>query len=60
MSGSGIRTPGPAVAMDRVTVDGAELEYDMKGSGDPVLLIPPGPVAGAFLPLLSERALVER
>jgi pimeloyl-ACP methyl ester carboxylesterase len=46
--------------MDRVTVDGAELEYDMKGSGDPVLLIPPGPVAGAFLPLLSERALVER
>lgn len=60
MSGSGIRTPEPAVAMDRATVDGAQLEYEVKGSGDPVLLIPPGPVAGAFLPLLSERALVER
>jgi pimeloyl-ACP methyl ester carboxylesterase len=60
MSGSGIRTPDPAVAMDRATVDGAELEYEVKGSGEPVLLIPPGPVAGAFLPLLSEPALVER
>jgi pimeloyl-ACP methyl ester carboxylesterase len=46
--------------MDRATVDGAELEYEVKGSGDPVLLVPPGPVAGAFLPLLSEQALVER
>jgi pimeloyl-ACP methyl ester carboxylesterase len=60
MSRSGIRTPDPAVAMDRATVDGAELEYEVKGSGEPLLLIPPGPVAGAFLPLLSEPALVER
>lgn len=60
MSGSGVRNPERAVAMDRATVDGAELEYEVKGSGEPVLLIPPGPVAGAFLPFLSERALVER
>ena len=57
---SGIRTAVDAVAMERATVHGAELEYEVKGSGDPVLLIPPGPVAGAFLPLLSEPALVER
>ena len=60
MSGSGIRIPDRAVAMDRATVDGAELEYEVKGSGEPVLLIPPGPVAGAFLPLLSEPALTDR
>jgi len=46
--------------MGRATVGDVELEYEMKGSGEPVLLIPPGPVAGAFLPLLSEQALVDR
>lgn len=45
--------------MERATVDGVELEYELKGSGEPVLLIPPGPIAGAFLPLLSEQALVD-
>jgi pimeloyl-ACP methyl ester carboxylesterase len=46
--------------MERATVDGVELEYELKGSGEPVLLIPPGPIAGAFLPFLSEPALVDR
>lgn len=46
--------------MERATVDGVELEYELKGSGEPVLLIPPGPVAGAFVPLLSEQAMVAR
>jgi pimeloyl-ACP methyl ester carboxylesterase len=46
--------------MERAAVDGAELEYELTGAGEPVLLIPPGPVAGAFLPLLSERALIDR
>jgi pimeloyl-ACP methyl ester carboxylesterase len=45
--------------MERAAVGGADLEYELAGSGEPVLLIPPGPVAGAFLPLLSEPALVD-
>ncbi len=60
MSGSSTRTPGRTGAMDRATLDGVELEYELKGSGEPVLLIPPGPIAGAFLPFLSEPALVAR
>lgn len=44
--------------MERTVVDGVELEYESNGPGEPVLLIPPGPVAGGFLPLLSEQALV--
>jgi pimeloyl-ACP methyl ester carboxylesterase len=47
-------------AMERPTINGVELEYELKGTGEPVLLIPPGPLAGAFLPFLSEHALVDR
>ena len=46
--------------MERATVGEIELEYELTGSGEPVLLIPPGPLAGAFAPLLSEQALVGR
>lgn len=46
--------------MEKVNVHGVELEYEAKGSGEPVLLISTGPIADSFLPLLSEKALVER
>jgi pimeloyl-ACP methyl ester carboxylesterase len=46
--------------MDRAQLDGADLEYQLVGSGEPVLLIPPGPLADGFLPFLSEEALAER
>jgi pimeloyl-ACP methyl ester carboxylesterase len=59
MTGSAIRGADPGV-LERATVGGVELEYEQKGTGEPVLLIPPGPVAAAFLPLLSEQALVGR
>jgi pimeloyl-ACP methyl ester carboxylesterase len=59
MTDSVIRRADPGV-MDRATVGDVELEYELRGSGEPVLLIPPGPVAGAFLPLLSEPALTDR
>lgn len=59
MTNSAIRGADRGV-MERATVDGVELEYELKGSGEPVLLIPPGPVAGAFLPFLSQQALVHR
>ena len=54
---SGIRG---AIAMDRATVDGVELEYELKGSGDPVLLIRRGPwrpVPAAPLRAGADRAL---
>jgi pimeloyl-ACP methyl ester carboxylesterase len=49
-----------APVMDRATLDGVELEYQMAGSGEAVLLIPPGPLADGFLPFLSEDAVAER
>src|SRR5829696_286608 len=46
--------------MNRARLDGVELEYQVVGSGEPVLLIPPGPVADGFLPFLFEEALADR
>jgi pimeloyl-ACP methyl ester carboxylesterase len=44
--------------VDIAKVNGVELEYETKGSGDPVLLISPV-LPDGFLPLLSEPALVD-
>lgn len=49
-----------APVMDRARLDGVELEYQLAGSGEAVLLIPPGPLADGFLPFLSEEALADR
>ena len=46
--------------METAKVNGVELAYEAKGSGEPVLLIGTGPIADSFLPFLSEQALVER
>ncbi len=43
--------------MDTVNVNGMELEYEVKGSGEPVLLISTGPIADSPLPLFPEKAL---
>ena len=45
--------------MDSAKVNGVELEYEVVGSGEPVLLISPV-LADGFLPLLSEPALADR
>jgi pimeloyl-ACP methyl ester carboxylesterase len=45
--------------MESVTLNGATLEYEATGSGEPVLLISPV-LADGFVPLLSERALADR
>ena len=60
MTSSTTRTAYRTEAMDRARLDGVELEYRMVGSGEPVLLIPPGPLADGFLPFLSEQALADR
>jgi pimeloyl-ACP methyl ester carboxylesterase len=45
--------------MQQARVNGVELEYEVTGSGEPVLLISPV-VADGFLPLVAERALAGR
>ncbi|MGH2741164.1 MAG: alpha/beta fold hydrolase [Thermoleophilaceae bacterium] len=45
--------------METAHVNGIDLEYEVVGTGEPVLLISPV-LADGFLPLLSQRALAER
>ena len=46
--------------MNTAHVNGNELEYEVKGTGEPVLLMSNGPIRDTFLPFLSEDALVSR
>jgi pimeloyl-ACP methyl ester carboxylesterase len=46
--------------MKTAKIDGVELEYEIKGTGEPLLLIATGPIADSFHPFLSERALLDR
>src|SRR4029453_9876915 len=45
--------------MRYATVNGVELEYESRGSGEPVLLISPV-LADGFMPLVAEPALSDR
>jgi len=42
--------------MERATVNGVELEYEVTGSGEPVLFVNPV-LADGFMPLVAQRAL---
>jgi pimeloyl-ACP methyl ester carboxylesterase len=46
--------------MDRAAIDGIELEFEIRGAGEPVVLIHAGHFADRFRPLLDEPALVGR
>jgi pimeloyl-ACP methyl ester carboxylesterase len=46
--------------MERATINGTELVFEVRGSGEPVMLMHPGILAGAFAPLLDEEALTGR
>ena len=46
--------------MNRVRLDGRELEYEVGGAGEPVVLVHGAHIADAFAPLLTEPALMER
>lgn len=46
--------------MEKLEVNGVDLPYAEAGSGEAVLLIGTGPIADSFVPLLSEKALVDR
>jgi pimeloyl-ACP methyl ester carboxylesterase len=45
--------------VESANVNGIELEYEVTGAGEPVLLVSPV-IADGFLPLLSEPALADR
>jgi pimeloyl-ACP methyl ester carboxylesterase len=47
-------------SLRRIAVDSAELEYEERGVGEPVLLIHGAFLADAFAPLLGESALTDR
>jgi len=46
--------------MERAALEGIELEYEIRGAGEPVVLIHPGHFADWFAPLLDEPALTDR
>ena len=43
--------------IDRAAVDGGQIEYEVRGEGEPVLLIHGAHIADAFAPLMDESAL---
>ena len=46
--------------MERARVNGVELECELKGSGEPVLLIHGSHICRSFLPLLAQPSLTEK
>lgn len=46
--------------LKRVSVNGAELEYDVQGAGEPVVLIHGAIFAGAFAPIATKDTLAAR
>jgi pimeloyl-ACP methyl ester carboxylesterase len=46
--------------MYRARIDGRELEYEVRGAGEPVMLVHGSHIADAFAPLLAEPALTDR
>jgi pimeloyl-ACP methyl ester carboxylesterase len=46
--------------MERARVNGVELEYEVKGSGEPVVMLHGGLLADENTPLMQEPALVDR
>ena len=51
-----VSTQGPP-PLQRMTVNGGELEYEMRGTGEPVLLIHGTGVAATFAPTMSQPSL---
>ena len=46
--------------MSRASLDGVELEYEVRGVGEPVVLVHAGVFAGWYKPLLNEPTLANR
>jgi pimeloyl-ACP methyl ester carboxylesterase len=46
--------------MNRAQIDGSVLEYEVRGAGEPVVLVHGSHIADAFAPLLAESVLTKR
>ncbi len=46
--------------MRRAPVNGVELEYEVRGTGEPVLLVHGSHIGGSFVPLMAQRVLTDR
>jgi pimeloyl-ACP methyl ester carboxylesterase len=46
--------------MEKARLNGVTLEYEVKGSGEPVLLITGAHMAAGYLPFMSQRTLFDR
>ena len=46
--------------MERANIDGITLEYEVKGSGEPVVIIHGGFIAAEYVPLVAEPVLRDR
>ena len=54
-TGAGRKVSG----MQRVRLNGADFEYEVKGEGDPVLLIHGSHIGGSFVPLMAQPTLAD-
>jgi benzoate-CoA ligase family protein len=45
--------------MERARVNGTELEYEIRGEGEPVLLIHGSHIGGSFVPLMAQPSLTD-
>src|SRR5262249_2520466 len=54
----GERDPHACICMKKAKINGLELEYEVKGSGEPLLLIS-SVLADGFVPLLAQRELAD-
>lgn len=61
MSARGLaQQAAPSLGFTRATVDGTDLEYQVRGTGEAVVLVHAGIFADWFAPLMEEPALVGR
>jgi pimeloyl-ACP methyl ester carboxylesterase len=54
-----VKSPTGAPEMKQAPVTGGELKYEIRGNGEPVLLIHGALVAASFLPLMDEPSLAD-
>jgi pimeloyl-ACP methyl ester carboxylesterase len=59
VAGADVIVQPEGCAMERVKLNGVELQYEVIGSGEPVLLISTGPISDSFLPFVSESVLAD-
>lgn len=46
--------------MKNAKINGSVMEYEIHGSGEPLLLISTGPIADSFFPFVADKAMLER